>query len=106
MTENYQGAVVSQSIVSAVCDGADLLYVVGSSLPLKSIGKHYLGNCPFCGEEEFAVSEIHSFYHCFHCEASGTALTFLMAAKDMTFREAVAYLGKLQGLEFPEGWAK
>ncbi|PWG64927.1 DNA primase [Spiribacter halobius] len=83
----------------------DIVDVVGERVQLKRSGSNHLGLCPFHSEKtpSFTVSAPKQFYHCFGCGAHGTAIRFLMEYDRLDFREAVAQLAGLAGMEMPEG---
>ena len=72
-------------------------------MSLKKTGKNYSGLCPFHDEKtpSFSVSPEKQFYHCFGCQESGTALTFIMNFDRLEFVEAVEALAGQLGLEVP-----
>ncbi|WP_435100768.1 DNA primase [Arhodomonas sp. AD133] len=82
----------------------DIVDVVGERVQLKRGGANYHALCPFHSEKtpSFTVSPTKQFYHCFGCGAHGTAIRFLMEYDRMDFREAVAALAQMAGLEVPE----
>ncbi len=82
----------------------DIVDVVGERVQLKRGGANYQALCPFHSEKtpSFTVSPTKQFYHCFGCGAHGTAIRFLMEYDRMDFREAVAALAQVAGLEVPE----
>lgn len=82
----------------------DIVDVIGERLQMKKSGSNYHALCPFHGEKtpSFTVSQTKQFYHCFGCGAHGTAIRFLMEYDRMEFRDAVAHLARLAGLEVPE----
>lgn len=64
----------------------------------------YWACCPFHQEKSasFHVDDRRGFYHCFGCQASGDAITFLREAENMGFMEAVEILAREAGLPMPE----
>ncbi len=72
-------------------------------MSLKKTGKNYSGLCPFHDEKtpSFSVSPDKQFFHCFGCQESGTALTFVMNFDRLEFVEAVELLAQQMGLEVP-----
>ena len=85
---------IPQSFINDLIDRADIVDVVGSRITLKKSGKNYSGLCPFHDEKSpsFSVSPDKQFFHCFGCQESGSALTFLMKYERMEFVEAVEAL--------------
>ncbi|MFB4205539.1 DNA primase [wastewater metagenome] len=82
----------------------DIVDVVGERVQLKRAGANHHALCPFHSEKtpSFTVSQSKQFYHCFGCGAHGTAIRFLMEYDRMDFREAVASLAQMAGMELPE----
>ena len=54
--------------------------VIGARVQLRKSGSNHKGLCPFHNEKtpSFNVNQDRQFYHCFGCEAHGTAIGFLM----------------------------
>ncbi len=100
MDRKYGRRPISRDLAEQIVESADILMVIAERQVLRSMGKNYLGKCPFCGRRDFAVSEEKNFYHCFACEKSGSSLTYLIEVAGMTFVEAVEQLGRMQGVDF------
>lgn len=66
--------------------------------------RDYWACCPFHNEKSpsFHVDDQKGFYHCFGCGASGDVVRFLIDHDGMGFREAVAELAQMAGLEVPD----
>ena len=94
---------IPQSFINDLIDRVDIVDVIDGRVALKKTGKNYSGLCPFHDEKSpsFSVSPDKQFFHCFGCQESGTALTFLMKFERMEFVEAVETLAKELGLEVP-----
>ncbi|MDZ7686816.1 MAG: CHC2 zinc finger domain-containing protein [Gammaproteobacteria bacterium] len=62
-----------------------------------------MGLCPFHDEKSpsFSVSQDKQFYYCFGCQASGTALDFVMEFDRLDFPAAVETLAGRAGMEVP-----
>jgi len=73
-----------------------ILEVVSEFVSLKKRGTNYLGNCPFHNEKtpSFIVSPHKGIFKCFGCSKGGNAVHFLMEHEQITFVEAIKYLGK------------
>ena len=100
MDRRFSCRPISRDLAEQIVENADILMVIAERQVLRSMGKNYLGKCPFCGRRDFAVSEEKNFYHCFACEKSGSSLTYLIEVAGMTFVEAVEHLGCMQGIDF------
>lgn len=81
----------------------DIVEVVGQRVSLKKQGKDFTGLCPFHNEKSpsFSVSPDKQFYYCFGCQASGSALKFIMEFDRLDFVAAVESLAARAGMEVP-----
>lgn len=102
-TDVFVAGLIPQSFINDLIDRADIVDVIDGRVALKKTGKNYSGLCPFHDEKSpsFSVSPDKQFFHCFGCQESGTALTFLMKFERMEFVEAVEMLAKDLGLTVP-----
>ena len=82
----------------------DIVEIVGQRVALKKQGKDYTGLCPFHTEKSpsFSVSADKQFYYCFGCQASGTALKFVMEFDRLDFPAAVELLADRAGMQVPK----
>jgi DNA primase len=96
--------VIPQSFISDLLARLDIVEVVGRHVQLKKAGANYQGLCPFHGEKtpSFSVSPAKQFYHCFGCQAHGTAIGFLMEHQSLSYVDAIKDLARQQGLVVPE----
>ena len=94
---------IPQSFINDLLARVDIVDVIDQRVPLKKAGKDYQACCPFHDEKtpSFTVSPDKQFYYCFGCQASGTALTFLLEHDRLDFVEAVEQLAASVGLEVP-----
>lgn len=97
-------AFIPEEKVAEVREKTDIVEVINDYVQLKKQGRHYLGLCPFHGENtpSFSVSPERQLYHCFGCGAGGNAITFLMEHDGLTFVEAIQSLAAKTGTELPE----
>ncbi|HSF96491.1 MAG TPA: DNA primase [Thermohalobaculum sp.] len=60
--------------------------------------------CPFHHEKtpSFHVDDRKGFYHCFGCQVSGDAITFVRETENVSFIEAVEILAREAGMQMPE----
>ena len=77
--------------------------LVGRRVKLTKRGKEHLGLCPFHNERtpSFTVNDDKAFYHCFGCQAHGSAFDFVMNTEGLSFPEAVERLAGQAGLAVP-----
>lgn len=94
---------IPESFINDLLGRVDIVDVIGSRIQLKKSGRNHKGLCPFHDEKtpSFNVNEDRQFYHCFGCEAHGTAIGFLMDYDSQTFPEAIENLASMVGMEVP-----
>jgi DNA primase len=94
---------IPQAFIDELIARADIVEIIGTRVPLKKAGREYKACCPFHDEKtpSFWVSPDKQFYHCFGCQAHGTALGFLMEYDRLPFPEAVEDLATRVGLPVP-----
>lgn len=94
---------IPQHFIDELMVRTDIVEVIDSRVPLKRAGREFKACCPFHDEKtpSFTVSQDKQFYHCFGCEAHGTAIGFLMDYEHMDFVEVIEHLAARHGLEIP-----
>ena len=94
---------IPREFIDDLLDRADIAQIVGERVKLKRAGREYKGLCPFHQEKtpSFTVSPSKGFFHCFGCNAHGSALSFLMLHDRLDFPAAVEALADRYGLEVP-----
>jgi DNA primase len=78
-----------------VRDAVDMVDLVSSRTELKRAGVNRLtGLCPFHDERtpSFGINPAEKVYHCFGCQASGDAFTFVMETEGVDFKAALELL--------------
>ena len=95
---------IPDDVVEEVRARADIVDVVGESVPLKKAGREYKANCPFHEERtpSFYVVPEKGFYKCFGCGKSGDVFSFVMERHGMDFVEAVRHVAGRAGVEVRE----
>ena len=75
---------------------ADIVGVINEHVFLVQKGSSWIGDCPFCkgSKPTLAVNRESGVFLCFRCDASGSVIDFVSRIMDITFREAVADLGR------------
>jgi DNA primase len=84
-----------------VFDAVDMVALVGARTELRRAGVNsYFGNCPFHEERtgSFHVSPDEKLYHCFGCQASGDAFTFVQETEGVDFKGALESLAARFGV--------
>ena len=94
---------IPQSFINDLIARVDIVDVIGARVQLRKSGSNHKGLCPFHNEKtpSFNVNQDRQFYHCFGCEAHGTAIGFLMEYDGLTFPEAIEALASSVGVEVP-----
>jgi DNA primase len=94
---------IPQTFVDDLLRRTDIVELIDEHVPLKRQGRDPSACCPFHDEKtpSFTVSGEKQFYYCFGCQASGSALGFLMEFKGLGFVEAVEELAERLNLEIP-----
>ncbi|NDC39150.1 MAG: hypothetical protein EBZ48_14075 [Proteobacteria bacterium] len=92
---------ISQRTIEEVKERANLLEIAGEFVKLKRQGSGYVGCCPFHAEKtgSFHIRDNGKFYHCFGCGLSGSAITFIMEARGLSFPDAVEELAARFGVK-------
>ncbi len=89
---------IDQGTVDRVFEAAqvNIIDVVSEFVSLRKRGINYIGNCPFHNEKtpSFTVSPHKGIYKCFGCGKGGNAVNFLMDVEQISYIEAIKYLGK------------
>ena len=94
---------IPQALLNEAMSRISLVDLVGQTVTLAQASKdQWKGLCPLHTEKtpSFFVNETKGFYHCFGCQESGNAISFLMKAQGMDFRQAAMRVLQLAGLEF------
>lgn len=95
---------IDQQTIDKIVDTAQIYDVVSEFVTLKRRGVNYLGLCPFHPDKSpsFNVSPTKNICKCFSCGEGGSPVTFLMKKEQMTFYEAIRWLGKKYNIEVEE----
>lgn len=85
-------------------DATDIVDVVQEFVTLRRSGANYKGLCPFHNEKtpSFSVSPARQTCKCFSCGKGGNAVHFLMEIEQLTYPEAIKWLGRKYGIEVRE----
>jgi DNA primase len=85
-------------------EAADIVDVVKEFVTLRKAGVNYKGLCPFHDEKtpSFVVSPAKGLCKCFSCGKGGNVVHFIMEHEQMTYPEALKWLGRKYGIEVKE----
>ena len=95
---------IDRSVISRIVDTAQIVDVVGEFVTLKRRGANYMACCPFHNEKtpSFSVSPAKGIYKCFGCGKAGNVVNFVMEHEQLSYIEAIKYLGKKYGIPVEE----
>jgi DNA primase len=85
-----------------VRDAVDMIALVSARTELRRVGaSEWVGLCPFHEERtpSFGVNPDDKVYHCFGCQASGDAFTFVMETEGLDFTSALETLADRFGVQ-------
>lgn len=91
---------IPESIVKKITEEADIVAIIGENIKLEKKGNDYKGICPFHNDSNpsFSVSPSKRVYKCFSCGESGNAITFIQKYKNLSFPQAIKYVGERMGI--------
>ena len=92
---------INKTTIDKVLDSAQIVDVVSDFVALKRRGANYIACCPFHHEKtpSFSVSPSKGIYKCFGCGKAGNSINFVMEHEQLSYVDAVKYLGKKYGIE-------
>ena len=92
---------IANDDIERLRDTVSLVDVVQSYLPLRRVGRNYVGLCPFHAEKSgsFNVREETKRYRCFGCGASGDVFKFVQDMEHLDFVGAVEHLANKIGMQ-------
>ena len=102
--ERGRTSMIEQRVIDQIIDRAEIADVVGDFITLHRKGRDFVGLCPFHNDTRpsFHVSVSKNICKCFVCEEGGNPLTFLMKYENLSFVEAIKYLGRKYGIPVEE----
>ncbi|HEU5085126.1 MAG TPA: DNA primase [Acidimicrobiales bacterium] len=86
--------------IARVRAATDIVALIGEYVQLRQVGSRWRGLCPFHTEKtgSFYVNAVDGLYHCFGCQASGDAITFIREQEHLDFPQAVERLAAKVGI--------
>lgn len=99
-----RSVLISDELIAEIRDRTDIVTLIGEFVELKQRGANFVGLCPFHSEKSpsFNVRRDRQYFHCFGCQESGDAMTFLMRLEGLTFPQAARALAERAGVEIKE----
>lgn len=95
---------IDRNTINRINNATDIVDVVKEFVTLRKAGVNYKGLCPFHDEKtpSFVVSPAKQLFKCFSCGKGGSAVHFIMEHEQMTYPEAMKWLGRKYGIEVQE----
>ncbi len=95
---------IERATIDRIMEAADIVDVVKEFVTLRKAGVNYKGLCPFHDEKtpSFVVSPAKGLCKCFSCGKGGNVVHFIMEHEQMTYPEALKWLGRKYGIEVKE----
>lgn len=92
---------IDRTTIDRIMASADIVDVVKDFVTLRKSGTNYKGLCPFHDERtpSFMVSPSKQLCKCFSCGKGGNVVKFLMEHEQLSYPEALRWLGKKYGIE-------
>jgi len=80
--------------VARVRESTDLVALASEHIAVKRVGQRWMGLCPFHSEKSpsFSINPSLGVFHCFGCQKSGDAITFVREVEHLDFVGAVERL--------------
>lgn len=95
---------IDRTTIDRILESARIEEVISDFVSLKKRGANYVACCPFHHEKtpSFSVSPTKGVYKCFGCGKAGSVVGFVMEHEQMSYVEALKYLGQKYGIEVKE----
>jgi DNA primase len=95
---------LAENEIAQVRAATDIVALIGEHVALRKVGRRWSGLCPFHTEKtpSFSVNAEEGWYHCFGCQASGDAITFVRQTQHLDFLDAVRLLADRAGVTLHE----
>jgi len=93
-----------QEFVVSVKGQNDIVNTISNYTQLRKSGKNFSGLCPFHMEKSpsFSVNSEKQFYYCFGCQAGGDVIKFVSKIENISYKDSMIKLARLQGIDIPE----
>ena len=94
---------IDNDLREAVLKHCDIVEVIKSFVPVTKKGKNYFAVCPFHDDTNpsLSISPEKQIFRCFVCGASGTAISFVMKYKGLSYFEALKLVAEISGYDDP-----
>ncbi len=95
---------IDRATITKIIETARIEDVVADFVTLKRAGVNLKGLCPFHDDRtpSFVVSPVRNFCKSFACGEGGNPVNFIMKHEQLSFPDAIRYLGKKYGIPIQE----
>ncbi|HOF75169.1 MAG TPA: DNA primase [Bacteroidales bacterium] len=95
---------INQATIERILEAAPIEAVIGEYVTLKKRGANYIACCPFHNEKtpSFSVSPSRGIFKCFGCGKAGNVVRFIMEHEQLTYVEALKFLGNKYNIPVEE----
>jgi len=89
--------------IERVRAASDIVEIIGQAVPLRRVGRNWVGRCPFHEDHtpSFSVNAERQFYHCFSCKVGGDVFKYVQETEKVGFLEAAELLSRRAGIAVP-----
>ncbi len=91
-------------IKEQIKDAIDIVELVSRFVPLRRVGRHYVGRCPWHDDSRpsLQVNPERQSYRCWVCNVGGDIFSFIMQMEKVDFKGALEILADMTGIELPK----
>jgi DNA primase len=91
-------------VIDQIKQTASIVDIASQYTTLRRRGTKHVGLCPFHSEKtpSFTVDEDKQLFHCFGCGIGGDLFTLVMEKENLSFLEALRFLGDKYNIKLPE----
>lgn len=95
---------IDQQTIDKIRDTSQIVDVVSEFVSLRRRGQNYVGLCPFHSDKNpsFYVSQSKNICKCFSCGEGGDPIHFIMKHEQISYMEAIRWLGKKYNIDIQE----
>ena len=91
---------IPEATIRKITEDADIVAIIGEHIKLEKKGNDFKGVCPFHNDTNpsLSVSPSKKVFKCFSCGAAGNAVGFIQRYKNLSFPQAIKYIGERMGI--------
>lgn len=89
---------IPQEAIERIKEAVDMQTLAAEYVTLRKSGPGHVAVCPFHDEKTPSLRVYSDHFHCFGCQASGSAIDWVMRLEDASFPEATRILAERVGM--------